>query len=372
MALQGLTRNGKMVMQVPCTDVYPVSAFKEAEQSLVFQAITMSEAVWEPGSKGKITITFGGFGCPGCSPDAAWSHIGNNSTNQYPSMNLGFIDPPFESFTWKGKIYKAGDYDQRNYCGKDASGKYVKSKCENKWRPGATVIHEFCHALSMLHEHQNNLENSNEIKLNRQNVIDYYNSIGLGEEGAVTNVLERYSCNEGEDCKYDGTKYDKNSIMLYALPDNWVEGTNPTYPNFELSNDDKGWLKEIYPKNIDNYPKITVEFVDQNPEPWKVAWVEKMVTETFTPLIGIDWDFKTDQILGTVKSVKESGKQTVEQTEQPTSQPTGQPISTVEQFTDGEIAGIFFGVLFGVASLALLGYLIYRNVEVDRKRHKRR
>jgi hypothetical protein len=290
-------KNNKGQLQIPCTDSHGPSIRKKASQSLVFRAITLTEAVWRQGQKGKITITFGTNGCDGCSPDAAWSLIGNQSSGQKPSMNLGFIDPPYDSFVFKGKTYKAPITATRNYC---ASGDLQKKctdnpnkencSCYPNWVPGATVVHEFGHALGMLHEHQNNLQKSNPIKLKPEAVKTYYRDLGMGDEGAATNVLDTYQCDNSK-CDYAGTKYDKSSIMLYYLPDNWIEGKNPTYPNFVLSTDDKSWLKNIYPHDSSNPPIITVEFVDPNPEKWKMAWVEKVVTETYGPLIGIKWNF---------------------------------------------------------------------------------
>jgi hypothetical protein len=293
------------VRQTPCIDVYPKNAFKDAEQSLVFKAISLTESIWKPGtgknpSENKITITFGGYNqCAGCSEDAAWSHIGSNSNSEYPSMNLGFIDPVYGSFTWKGKTFNVPESAARNYC------KNGKDSCSSGWVPGATVVHEFCHALGMLHEHQNNLFDSNNIRLNEQNVKNYYRSIGMGDSGAYVNVIERYTCDDNN-CEYSGTKFDPNSIMLYALPDDWVIGTNPTKPNFKLSDDDVGWLKTMYPKNIDNPPILNVEFVDINPEPWKVAWVEKIVKETFEPIIGIKWNFINSNSILKIKSITDN------------------------------------------------------------------
>lgn len=344
--MMGSSPKGNIVYQVPCVDVYPSSAFKEAEQSLSYSAVFLSESIWKPGSKGKITITFGTYGCPGCSVDGAWSHIGSNSNMQYPSMNLGFIDPPYESFEYNGKYYTPPQQALRNYCGPDG-----KISCESNWKPGATVIHEFCHALGMLHEHQNDLEGSNNIKLIENNVISYYNKIGLGEEGAYTNVIERYTCDSDKDCKYYGSKYDKDSIMLYALPDDWIDGNNPTYPNFKLSNLDTEWLKQTYPKDIKNYPELTIEFIDSNAEPWKKAWVKKIIKETFVPILGIKWIFP-DEINTT---------NTTTNTTQP--EESTSTIEIINNMNDGQIAGIVVGVIIILIMVILLGIWIDKNIK---------
>ncbi len=298
--------------QIPCTEIAPKTGLKRAVQSLVFSAVTMTDALWKPGDKGTITVTFGGYACDGCSPDAAWSQIGNHSSENSPSMNLGFIDPPYTSFMLDGVSYTAPANATRNYCGKSGPG-----SCTTGWVPGATVIHEFGHALGMLHEHQNNLSGSNPIELNKPQVVAYYNCIGMGESGAATNVLDTYSCSPGQTCNYAGTKFDPDSIMLYYLPSAWIQGCtphqnlsdcntilssqtcgkNPTKPNFKLSQEDIGWLKQQYPLNSNDPPIITVKFVDPNPEPWKVAWVQKTVTETYGSILGIKWIFDTASIL---------------------------------------------------------------------------
>ena len=117
----------------------------------------------------------------------------------------------------------------------------------------------------MLHEHQNNLFNSNNIKLNRDAVISYYQNIGMTEADATANVLTRYDCSSSNNCDYVGSMFDPKSIMLYALPDDWVDGPNPTKPNFVLSDLDKQWLTKEYPsKPTEAYPQITVQFIDPN------------------------------------------------------------------------------------------------------------
>jgi hypothetical protein len=318
--------------QIPCTEIISNQQRKNMTQSITLTAITLKDAVWKPGDTGTITVTFGGYGCDGCSPDASWSQIGKHSSDNFPSMNLGFIDPPYTSFTLNGVSYTAPPSATRNYCGSTGA-----SSCTSGWVPGATVIHEFGHALGMLHEHQNNLENSNPIKLNKDAVIAYYNKIGMGESGAVTNVLDTYSCTPGVDCLYSGTKFDPKSIMLYALPDDWVIGPNPTSPNFVLSSQDISWLQQQYPKTTTDPPVLTVKFIDQNPEPWKVAWVQKTITETYGPLLGVKWNFDTQSILKNTTTTKPTTTTTTTTT---TTKPT--TVSTIVNIpvdSNGNIPG---------------------------------
>jgi hypothetical protein len=59
-------------------------------------------------------------------------------------MNLGFMDPPFEDFTFNGETFKFEKFKtaKRNYCDTEHS-----DSCWENWVPGATVVHEFAHAL---------------------------------------------------------------------------------------------------------------------------------------------------------------------------------------------------------------------------------
>lgn len=285
-----LLKNNSNQVTAPCSLMVKASQEKNTSPSLVFSAITLTNAVWRPGDKGTITITFGDYPSPECDPAASWSQIGKESNGIIPSMNLGFVDPPFGPWTdADGKKWDAPPLSvTRNYCAENGG----PNTCRPGWIPGATVVHEFGHALGMMHEHQNNLNNANPIKinLNKQNVINYYvkltGNYDDGEQQAETNVLEFYS----DKGTYAGTKYDPESIMLYSLPDNWVKGKNPTRANFKLSNQDKDWLKSLYPKSQKNQPVLTVKFVDRNPEPWKMAWVKYVILKEYN-FLGIKWNF---------------------------------------------------------------------------------
>lgn len=294
-------------MQTPCAGT-PITDMNNKYNSSKLKAVTKNSAVWKQGQKGNITITFGTSQCSGCGEGAAWSNIGNESNEANPSMNLGFIDPPYGSFEYKGVKYDVPISATRNNCisldmncnktnNKDGCLRSIK-RCESNpspgncscapgWVPGSTVVHEFGHALGMMHEHQNNLNNKNPIKLNINNVIRYYTSNNMTEEDAKVNVLDFYEDNTG----YSGTDFDHDSIMLYSFSDDWVIGKNPTKANFKLSSRDIRWLQSLYPLNSKNPPELTVSFIDVDIEQWKKAWVEKVVLEAYEPVIGIKWNF---------------------------------------------------------------------------------
>jgi len=289
-----MSKSTLRMFQYPCTS--SVDMGSTTGRFNVVRGIFDKKFLWPSDSKGLITISFGTTRCDGCSEDAAWSLVGTDANDQpSPSMNLGFIDPPFETFTFNGLSFNKSLFQDatRNYCETSE-----KSSCKSKWQEGATVIHEFCHSLGMLHEHQNNLPgpsgkiDSNPIKLNIDNVKAYYQQIGMSEEDAVSNVIKRYN----DTRRYIGSEYDPDSIMLYALPDDWVAGPNPTRPNFELSPMDKTQLTRMY--NADSmkgkYPQLTIKFVDEDAPDWKIAFVQKMISEKLCPLVYISMQFIVD------------------------------------------------------------------------------
>ncbi len=279
------------VPSYPCVDVYPSTDFIISNQEPKSGAIFLSDAIWKQGQQGTITITFGTFYCNGCSTEAAWSYIGNQS-NQFssqgmPSMNLGWCDPPLSSFSMDGYTFDISDF-------KDATRNYCRSgQCWPGWAPGATIIHEFGHALGMMHEHQNNSQKDNPLVLNVPNITDYYINLydgdqAAGKQAAQVNMIDRYAC-DSEQCDFQGSTFDTKSIMLYAIPDEWVVGENPTSPNFVLSSKDTEFLQQMYPIDSQTKPKLKVRFLDGNP--WQKYWVKKVVTEQLSPKIGIDFDF---------------------------------------------------------------------------------
>lgn len=148
--------------------------------------------------KADITITFLTSGC--------WSLIGTQSLKRTPSMGLG----------------------------------WVKVSCpDNEIR--RVVLHEFGHALGLIHEHQN--PKNNPFQWNKKEVYQYYaENFQWTSEKVEKNILECYSENQ-----LMAGQYDSNSIMLYAFPAEFTENGYSTKWNSELSEGDKSFIQSIYP-----------------------------------------------------------------------------------------------------------------------------
>lgn len=159
-------------------------------------------------------------------PFEAWSIVGiecRNVSKDVPTMNLGWLD------------------DDRNYNSSDHKG------------TGQVVVHEFCHMLGMIHEHQN--PKSNPIVWNKPVVSAELRKQGWSDDDIRINMFEKYG--DAELCKKDpnfcgeklvnGSRYDKLSIMHYFYPSHWIlKGPVDIPVNVHLSVLDKKWIRKYY------------------------------------------------------------------------------------------------------------------------------
>ena len=100
------------------------------------------------------------------------------------------------------------------------------------------VLHEFGHALGMIHEHQNPI--GNPIKWNKDSVYAYY--VG-------NNIFTKEQVDEfvfALDYQANGTSFDKESIMLYAIPPSFTTDGFSVPWNTQLSKTDKAFIKKRY------------------------------------------------------------------------------------------------------------------------------
>ena len=231
--------------------------------------------------KGDITITF--------KNDGAYSNIGKESVYANPSMNLGWVDPP-RNITPE-QSFDNLQYDNY-YIGKDQSNNtyfdgYFTYKNKMYYIPieiktasnsvlpehrnggfgfdqGGTVLHEFCHAIGMLHEHQNP---KNPIIWNTDKLCSVFSTppnCWSGED-----IIGNVSGDISSTTRTEGSEFDSKSVMLYPV----LPGLSQNYPdglpgNPKLSETDKKWLRIIYPFPTNTAPNENPTITtapDENP-----------------------------------------------------------------------------------------------------------
>lgn len=136
--------------------------------------------------------------------------------------------------------------------GQNVAHSYVGKDCLNIRPPqetmrlgffdSATVIHEFSHALGMVHEHSNPVENP--IIWNVKEIYRWADSnTDWTREMVDNNIIMRYSRNE-----INASQFDPYSIMLYFVPEEFIKpgGFSPTQRNSKLSILDMVYLRKVY------------------------------------------------------------------------------------------------------------------------------
>lgn len=104
-----------------------------------------------------------------------------------------------------------------------------------------TTLHEFGHALGMIHEHQHPVAG---IPWDTAKVYEYYMAApnNWTRDDVDQNLFEKYNTTQTQFCKYD-----KYSIMHYSVPEAHTIGTYSVGNNTVLSDEDKSLMSKLYP-----------------------------------------------------------------------------------------------------------------------------
>jgi hypothetical protein len=168
----------------------------------------------------------------------------------YANINITFVDTPDEDI----RIAFLPGQGSWSAVGIDAKNKYYFPKNQptmnfgwldettddTEWR--RVVVHEFGHALGCIHEHQSPNEHLN---WDVDAVYAYFSKPpnSWSKETIDHNILEKYSP-EG----IDATLFDPDSIMLYMFPPQLFLDHKGTNNNTDLSDMDKNFIQQMYPK----------------------------------------------------------------------------------------------------------------------------
>jgi len=140
----------------------------------------------------------------------SWSYIGKDALSipkSQPTMNFGWLTPD------------TPDSEYRR-----------------------VVVHEFGHALGLVHEHQNPAAG---IPWNKPAVYDYYSGPpnNWTKKQVDINLFQKY-----DEDQTNHTKFDPKSIMLYPIPNEFTIGDFEVGWNKKLSETDKRFIATKYPK----------------------------------------------------------------------------------------------------------------------------
>jgi len=110
----------------------------------------------------------------------------------------------------------------------------------------STILHEFGHMLGLMHEHQNP---DGGIQWNREKVIS---ELSGPPNNWDVNMIEHNVLRVPNSSATNGTKFDKDSIMLYSFPSEWTLNNKGTKQNNTLSKTDIEYISKLYPKTEQN------------------------------------------------------------------------------------------------------------------------
>lgn len=109
------------------------------------------------------------------------------------------------------------------------------------------VLHEFGHAIGLVHEHQSP---NSPIQWNIDAVQKDMRALGWNDVEIEVNILSKYNRDHTQYWQFlpDSTTFDADSIMMYSIPPHWTDSIVSHFDNQSLSSTDMAFVSSIYPK----------------------------------------------------------------------------------------------------------------------------
>lgn len=215
------------------------------------------------------------------------------------------------------------------------------------WFDVPTTLHEFCHALGMIHEHQN--PKGNPILWNRSRVYKWARlTQGWDSKQTNENIIERYSQDE-----INGSSFDIKSIMLYFYPGDLVlnEKTKDccgkgTQQNYQFSPYDVLYLNNTYP----------LQNTSLTPEQFTVKYFNDVFNQK------VDAADLSEQLQASEKDGKDEAPQTLQAIKMNAMKPEDTTVSTpstIETKSEGRICVTYGAMMFYILMFVLFLFLVF-------------
>lgn len=221
-----------------CTELPPVDT--SGLEGLKAGAFSMYRWKWAPGQRRQITVRFND-GIP-----AIQDRIKTIAAKWEPYTSARFVFVPSSeeadikvSFARKGVSWSRIGTESRRYNPSMNFGWLEEENVDSLFE--SVVLHEFGHAIGLVHEHQ--LPDGNPIKWNEAEVYKYY--LNYPNYWEVQDVKDNIFFRWSRDQLIAGV-FDPTSIMMYHIPPNFTIDGYSTPLNVRLSPEDKRLVADVY------------------------------------------------------------------------------------------------------------------------------
>jgi hypothetical protein len=240
-----LLSSGGVQAQSCLSDSLFTAAGADAQAS---QGVFMTSSKWLPGQKLRVKFLDGDPAVIAkVKKDAEiWEQFANIDfvfvTTGEAEVRVSFKYPGSWSLVGKKSLVYSSDGDKgyTNATGASMNFGWFDAKTSDE-EIRRTTLHEFGHALGLLHEHQNT---NRTFEWNLPVVFNHFmNELGWSREKVQEQVIDRYGANT----EYSNRAYDPYSIMHYEIPAEFTLNHQAVGNNTNLSAGDKAIIREMYP-----------------------------------------------------------------------------------------------------------------------------